>query len=140
MKNGMILLSFLLSVQLFAADLKLPPILKSDAKAHNTLPDGKFIRTGPTIQIAILLDSSNSMDGLIRQTKEQIWNIVNEVSRANKHDQDITMQVALYEYGKSTLPVQTGYMQMLSPLTNDLDFLSERLFALKTKGGIRVCR
>ncbi len=135
MKNGMILLSFLLSVQLFAADLKLPPILKSDAKAHNTLPDGKFIRTGPTIQIAILLDSSNSMDGLIRQTKEQIWNIVNEVSRANKHDQDITMQVALYEYGKSTLPVQTGYMQMLSPLTNDLDFLSERLFALKTKGG-----
>ncbi len=135
MKNGVILLSILLSIQLFATDLMLPTILKPGVKAYNTLPAGQFIRTGPTIQIAILLDSSNSMDGLIRQTKEQIWNIVNEVSRANKHDQDITMQVALYEYGKSTLPVQTGYIQMLSPLTNDLDFLSERLFSLKTRGG-----
>ena len=31
----------------------------------------------PTIQIAILLDSSNSMDGLIDQTRSQLWNVVN---------------------------------------------------------------
>ncbi len=136
MKKTMILLSVLLSAQLFASDLKLPPILESNAKVQDTLPQGKFIRTGPTIQIAILLDTSNSMDGLITQVKEQIWNIVNEVSRANKNSQDITMQVALYEYGKKTLPVHTGYMQMLSPLTNDLDFLSEKLFGLKTRGGL----
>ncbi|MEA3490739.1 MAG: vWA domain-containing protein [Campylobacterota bacterium] len=136
MKKTMILLSVLLSAQLFASDLKLPPILEPNTKVDDALPQGKFIRTGPTIQIAILLDTSNSMDGLITQVKEQIWNIVNEVSRANKNSQDITMQVALYEYGKNTLPAHTGYIQMLSPLTNDLDFLSEKLFALKTRGGL----
>jgi hypothetical protein len=75
------------------------------------------------------------MDGLINQAKEQIWNIVNEVSRANKDQKDVTLQVALYEYGKSSLPISQGYMQMLSPLTNDLDFLSEKLFGLRTQGG-----
>ncbi len=135
MKKIITLLSVLLTVGLLAGDLKLPPVLTPDTKSSDSLPEGKFVRTGLTIQIAILLDSSNSMDGLIRQAKEQIWNIVNEVSRANKDNQDITMQIALYEYGKSTLPVQTGYIQMLSPLTNDLDFLSEKLFSLKTKGG-----
>ncbi len=135
MKKSTILLSLLLSTQLFATGLKLPSVLEVDTQTHNTLPSGKFVRTGPTIQIAILLDTSNSMDGLINQVKEQIWSIVNEVSRANKNSKDITMQVALYEYGKKTLPIYTGYIQMLSPLTNDLDFLSEKLFGLKTKGG-----
>ena len=135
MKKMNFLLSALLSFHLCAGELKLPPVLTPDSKASDSLPEGKFIRTGLTIQVAILLDSSNSMDGLIRQAKEQIWNIINEVSRANKNDQNITMQIALYEYGKSTLPIQTGYIQMLSPLTNDLDFLSEKLFGLTTKGG-----
>ena len=30
----------------------------------------------PLVQIAILLDTSNSMDGLIGQAKTQLWNIV----------------------------------------------------------------
>ena len=136
MKKVFFLLSLLLPLHLFGGELKLPPVLTPDSKVSDLLPEGKFVRTGPTIQIAILLDSSNSMDGLIRQAKEQIWNIINEVSMANKNDQNVTMQIALYEYGKSTLPVQTGYIQMLSPLTNDLDFLSEKLFSLKTRGGL----
>jgi len=136
MKKIIILLCALFAVNLFGDGLKLPPVLTPDKNISDSLPEGKFVRSGLTIQIAILLDSSNSMDGLIRQAKEQIWNIVNEVSRANKDNQDITMQIALYEYGKSTLPVETGYIQMLSPLTSDLDFLSEKLFSLKTRGGL----
>ena len=136
MKKVIILLCVLFTVGLFAGDLKLPPVLTPETKSSDSLPEGKFVRTGLTIQIAILLDSSNSMDGLIRQAKEQIWNIVNEVSRANKDNEEVTMQIALYEYGKNTLPVQTGYIQMLSPLTNDLDFLSEKLFSLRTRGGL----
>ena len=31
----------------------------------------------PKIQAAILLDVSNSMDGLIDQAKNQLWNMVN---------------------------------------------------------------
>jgi len=105
LKTKVIVLSLLLSLQLFSSELKLPPVLERGSSVDSTLPSGKFVRTGPTIQIAILLDSSNSMDGLISQAKEQIWNIVNEVSRANKNSEDITLQVALYEYGKSSLPL-----------------------------------
>src|SRR5438045_3476712 len=32
----------------------------------------------PKIQMAVLLDTSNSMDGLIGQARTQLWKIVNE--------------------------------------------------------------
>jgi hypothetical protein len=38
----------------------------------------------PTVQIAILLDTSNSMDGLIGQAKTQLWNVVNEFVRPGR--------------------------------------------------------
>ena len=41
-------------------------------------------RRAPSVQIAILLDTSNSMDGLIGQAKTQLWNVVNEFVRAKK--------------------------------------------------------
>ena len=34
-----------------------------------------------SIQIALLLDTSNSMDGLIDQAKSQLWSVVNEFIR-----------------------------------------------------------
>jgi hypothetical protein len=39
-----------------------------------------------TIMIALLLDTSNSMDGLIDQAKSQLWKIVNEVAAAKTGD------------------------------------------------------
>jgi hypothetical protein len=36
------------------------------------------------IQIAILLDSSNSMDGLIDQARTQLWQIVNSLTKVTK--------------------------------------------------------
>ena len=134
-----IISSLVLSQFLFSSQLQLPEILKNNSKEvtlnQETLEQIKFKRTGPTIQIAILLDTSSSMDGLINQAKEQIWNLVNEVSKANKDNKEVSLQVSLYEYGKSTLSINDGYIKMLSPLTNDLDFLSEILFDLKTNGG-----
>lgn len=38
----------------------------------------------PLVQLAILLDTSNSMDGLIDQAKTQLWKIVNEFATAKK--------------------------------------------------------
>ncbi|HEY5771312.1 MAG TPA: hypothetical protein VIS75_01740, partial [Chitinophagaceae bacterium] len=35
----------------------------------------------PKIQAAILLDVSNSMDGLIGQAKNQLWNMVSVLSK-----------------------------------------------------------
>ena len=34
------------------------------------------------VKIALLLDTSNSMDGLINQAKAQLWDIVNEFTHA----------------------------------------------------------
>lgn len=121
-----------------ATTLQLPKVLDPKQQVDSTqetLASTPFKRTGPTIQIAILLDSSNSMDGLIAQTKTQIWDIINALALANKNNKDVTLQVALYEYGKSSIASSKGYIQKLSPLTNDLDFLSERLFNLRTNGG-----
>lgn len=91
------------------------------------------------IQVAILLDTSNSMDGLIEQAKTQLWKIVNQLGRADKNGQIVKLQVALYEYGKSSIPGPEGYLRMIVPLTTDLDQISEELFKLSTYGGDEYC-
>ena len=93
----------------------------------------------PRIQIALLLDTSNSMDGLIAQAKSQLWRIVNEFIPARLHGRRPRLEVALLEYGNSGLPQNTGYIRIVSPFTNDLDVLSEKLFALRTNGGHEYC-
>jgi hypothetical protein len=93
----------------------------------------------PRIQLAILLDTSNSMDGLIEQAKGQLWKVVNEFISANKGGRRPQLEVALYEYGKASLPAETGYIRRILPLTTDLDKVSEELFALKTNGGDEYC-
>src|SRR3954449_2108001 len=86
----------------------------------------------PAVQIAFLLDTSNSMDGLIGQAKAQLWNVVNEFVRARKDGRPPAIQVALFEYGKQSLPSSEGYVRQILPLTDDLDRVSEELFKLTT--------
>jgi len=93
-----------------------------------------------SIMLALLLDTSNSMDGLIDQAKSQLWKIVNELAAARCDDQSRpSIKIALYEYGNSGLPATLGYIRQVSPLTNDLDLISEKLFALRTNGGNEYC-
>ncbi|MCU0849121.1 MAG: VWA domain-containing protein [Spirochaetes bacterium] len=91
------------------------------------------------IQVAILLDTSNSMDGLIDQAKSQLWKIVNELSAGKKDGKAPRLQVALYEYGNDGIPAGEGHIRMASPLTNDLDKISNELFKLTTNGGSEYC-
>lgn len=93
----------------------------------------------PLIQMTILLDTSGSMTGLIDQARAELWGIVNEFITAKKQGEAPEFQVALYEYGKSTVPQETGYIRMIVPFTTDLDKISEELFALKTNGGDEYC-
>ncbi len=93
----------------------------------------------PVVQIALLLDTSNSMDGLIEQTKSQLWKIVNEFITARHNRVRPELQVALFEYGKSTLPASEGYIRQIQGFTTDLDKLSEELFSLRTNGGDEYC-
>ncbi len=93
----------------------------------------------PRIQMAILLDTSNSMDGLIDQARSQLWRVVNEFALVKKGERRPAFEVALYEYGKPTLPAEQGYIRLVLPFTDDLDRVSEELFALKTNGGDEYC-
>jgi len=93
----------------------------------------------PLVQIAILLDTSGSMEGLIEQAKSQLWRIVNEFAKAKQGGVSPEVQVALYEYGKSSLSASSGWIRQIQPLTTDLDKISEELFALRTNGGDEYC-
>ncbi len=85
----------------------------------------------PSVQLAILLDSSSSMGGLIRQAQTRLWKIVNEFALAKLDGKPVVLEVALYEYGKNTLPASDLYIRKILPLSDNLDKASEELFALK---------
>jgi hypothetical protein len=91
------------------------------------------------IQLAILLDTSNSMDGLIEQAKSQLWKVVNELARARRNGRSPALEVALFEYGNDGLPESGGHIRKVSDLTTDLDKISEELFRLTTNGGDEFC-
>lgn len=92
------------------------------------------------VQVAILLDTSNSMDGLIDQAKSQLWKIVNEIALARDAKGNIPqLLLALYDYGNDNYAADNGYIKQIAPLTSDLDAISERLFALSTRGGSEYC-
>jgi len=96
-------------------------------------------KASSAIQVALLLDTSGSMDGLIEQAKSQLWNILNELARTEKNDQETDLQIALYEYGNPSSSNNNFQIHQLSEFTNDMDLISEKLFSLKTDGGQEYC-
>ena len=91
-----------------------------------------------TVQIALLLDTSSSMDGLINQAKSQLWSIVNDLAKGRRDNRPLKLQVALYEYGNSNLSDKMSIRQVL-PFTSDLEAISRELFMLSTGGGEEFC-
>lgn len=108
--------------------------------SENRYGDGPAAETGQKIMLALLLDTSNSMDGLIEQAKSQLWKIVNELAAAKCADgARPSIKIALYEYGNDNLSPDEGYVRQVNGLTDDLDLISEKLFALTTNGGEEYC-
>jgi hypothetical protein len=95
--------------------------------------------SAPVVQLAILLDTSNSMDGLIDQARSQLWTVVNELSGAQRYGRPAELHVALYEYGNNRIASSQGHVRQVLPFTTDLDRVSEELFALTTFGGDEFC-
>lgn len=91
------------------------------------------------VQLAILLDTSSSMSGLIEQTKTQLWKVVNTFIDAKQNGQVPFVEVALYEYGNTRIKDGENWIRCIQPLTRDLDQISEDLFALSTSGGDEYC-
>ncbi len=110
-----------------------------EEKPHHLQAGITTMEERPLVQMAILLDTSGSMSGLIDQARTELWAIVNEFIFAKRNGREPELQVALYEYGKSSLPRKEGYIRMIVPFTTDLDKVSEELFALRTNGGDEYC-
>ncbi|WGK65539.1 vWA domain-containing protein [Croceiramulus getboli] len=92
-----------------------------------------------TIQVAVLLDTSNSMDGLIDQAKAQLWEVVNDLAKARCEGEAPKLQIALYEYGNDNLNMREGYIRQVLSFSHDLDAVSQKLFGLTTRGGSEHC-
>ncbi|MDQ2655996.1 MAG: VWA domain-containing protein [Bacteroidota bacterium] len=126
----------------FRHSVSLMALLLMSFTTENPTPDKQVdaAAKGQTIMLALLLDTSNSMDGLIDQAKAQLWKIVNEVAAA-KGDGGAqpNIKIALYEYGNDGLSSTEGYIRQVSGLTEDLDVISEKLFSLRTNGGHEYC-
>jgi hypothetical protein len=94
---------------------------------------------GPIVQLALLLDTSNSMDGLIDQARSHLWSVVNDLSRLRQGCRPVQLQVALFQYGNDGLESSDGFVQLRAPFTTNLDIISEQLFSLRTHGGSEYC-
>lgn len=98
---------------------------------HTTVADT------PKIQMALLLDISGSMNGLINQTQGQLWNLVNEMSTYKKKEITPQIELAVIAYGNGT--IENRYTEVLSEFTSEIDVISEKLFNIKTYGGNEWC-
>lgn len=113
---------------------------KETAVISDPLPiTQKVIKKAPKIQAAILLDVSGSMDGLIDQAKAQLWNMVQVMGKLNCEGLKPEIEIALYEYGRSSNPIEKGYIKLLSDFGSNLDDISQQLFSLTTNGGDEYC-
>jgi len=90
------------------------------------------------IQVALLLDTSSSMDGLIEQAKSQLWQILNLLAHT-EGQKETELEIALYEYGNSVRKTNDVQIRKVSDFTTDMDFISEKLFSLTTNGGNEYC-
>ena len=135
MKNLVLSFTLLSSCLLFSNCEK-----KNETLAVNSQPETTAVATADTkIQVALLLDTSSSMNGLIEQAKSRLWNIVNTLTTLKYEGKSPEIQISLYEYGNSGLSEQSNFIRQITPLTTDLDLISEQLFALRTNGGSEYC-
>ncbi len=87
------------------------------------------------VDLAICLDTSGSMDGLIDAARQGIWAIVNDFALAKPAPK---IRVALLTFGNDGHNKENGWVEVQTPFTEDLDLVSQKLFALTTNGGTEL--
>jgi hypothetical protein len=110
-----------------AAAVALSVGLAAPALAADVKPAAKA-----EIDVALCLDVSGSMNGLIDSAKLKLWDIVNDLGKIKPTP---NLRVALYSYGHSTYDPKSGWVRKETDLTNDLDLVYQKLNALTINGG-----
>lgn len=108
-----------------AALAQLAPAAAANGSADSTRP----------VDLAICLDTSGSMNGLIDSARQKIWAIVNDLALAKPTPR---LRVALLTFGNDGHSPEKGWVATDVPFTEDLDLVSQRLFALTTNGGTEL--
>jgi hypothetical protein len=72
------------------------------------------------------------MDGLINAARQHLWTIVNDLALAKPAPR---LRVALLTFGNDGHQKEMGWVRIDTPFTEDLDLVSQKLFALTTNGG-----
>ncbi|MCR9159600.1 MAG: VWA domain-containing protein [Nannocystaceae bacterium] len=131
--------ALLASTAALLAAVAWPIATGSRAPAPPQAPSGVVAPKSPTqapmIQLALLLDTSSSMDGLLDQARSQLWAVVNALDSATFEGATPRLQIAIYEYGNDGLSAAGGYIRQVVPFSSELDVVSEGLFGLATAGG-----
>lgn len=102
----------------------------STVDVTTSIPQGQRI-----VELCICLDTSGSMDGLINSARQKLWSIVNDLALARPTPR---LRLALLSYGNDGNAQENGWVKVETPFTEDLDKVSEMLFALTTNGGTEL--
>jgi hypothetical protein len=129
----------ILFTSLIATSLCFAGCKKTDSKPVANTQITTPVVENTKIQVALLLDTSSSMDGLIEQAKSRLWNIVNTLTTLKYNGKTPDIEISLYEYGNDGLSPKSNFIRQITPLSTDLDLISEKLFALRTNGGEEYC-
>ncbi len=104
----------------------------SGGQAGATKPHPEIFPATNRVDVVIALDVSGSMSGLIESAKQRLWDIVNELGRAQPQPD---LRLAILTYGNPAYGEQGGYVRIDLPFTRDLDAVNETLFGFGTNGG-----
>lgn len=126
------------AAQLAPAPNRPPPAAIASAETPPPVEQPRDTVTD-TVQIALILDTSSSMNGLINQARSHLWKMVDDIGKMTRtvdgKTRGVKIELALFEYGNDTLSADGGYIRQVLPLTSDLDKVSEQLDGLFTNGG-----
>lgn len=129
-------MAMILGAAIFTASLlnPLPASAEQTAVPADTQGDKSIMVPIPTrnIDIAIALDVSGSMDGLLDSARQRIWDIINQFSTIKPRP---VLRVALLTYGRDNYSSEDGWVKIDRQLTTNLDSISESLFSYTTNGG-----
>ena len=95
-------------------------------------PNQRHTEPSPQIDVVIALDVSGSMSGLIASAKQRLWDIVNQLGRAQPQPE---LRISIVSYGNPEYGADTGFVRIDLPFTSDLDAVNQTLFGFGTNGG-----
>lgn len=121
------------SMPLGAADAPPVPAAAPPAAPGSDAPAAAAERV--IVDLAILLDTSGSMNGLLDAARQRLWAIVNDFATASPLPD---LRIALLTYGNNGHAAEAGWVKVHTDLTDDLDLVSQELFAQALNGGTEL--